>query len=657
MCFKNIFFYEKNTLGIKINAGMLGFEFDIAAIFVCFSLWIILFSSRILPIKQNLLYRWMLILTTVSSASAIGSHFLYRMPSMNHGILFIILCFLNYAAFNLITCVYVKFIVASAKSKRDRNLIEKVIFTVPGVIVLICVPFLVYSKVWVFTAETLHDVLWDYILYVVAVFNMLFGLFYTIRKHDFFGRRIVTVVCVYTVVIFMIVAVNLIMKLMLLNFGVSLGLIFIFMTLQDPNVMRDTRSNSFNSKGFDLISKEWLSTKKSFGIIGVHIKNMSFINDKYGIEIGNKVVEQIAPLSRIIIPNSYIFHLRGTSFAVIAEKVSEGKVRDFVDTLSNKVKIRGMNIPIDVVACLMEYPKVFHDEKQLTDLVEFMMDGAYHAQKSRIIFATQEHLKKIQYDNDVLVAVKQAVQDSSYQVFYQPIMNVQTGEFETAEALARLIAPDLGFIPPDVFIQKAERSGDIVRIGEIILEKVCKMICSNKIENLGVKNVKINLSVIQCLQRGMADRVIRIIDAHEIDHELINFEITESIADNSDSIFIENVSKLKDAGFKFALDDYGTGYSNMTRMISFHFDVLKLDKSIVWMAENNSDALISMKGTVDIADRLKMAVLAEGVETEAQAKILKESGVKFFQGFLYSKPLSEYDFIEFLKNKRNVMKV
>lgn len=628
---------------------MLSFGFDSAALLVCLALWVILSGSRILPIRQNSIYRRMLLLSTLSSASAGISFWLYPLPAWNHSILFIVLCLVNYISFNLIACTYVRLLVLSSKSKNCLSVWEKVIYIVSDVIVLIMAPISAFYKVFVFTPETIHDTFPDFFLYFVAAFNIFFGLFYVIKKKDFFDNKVLTIICVYTVLIVIIVMLNLFLQLKILDFGVALGLIFISMTLQDPTVMRDARSNSFNADAFDLIAKEWLSVKKTFSIFGIKIKNMNFINDKYGVEMGNRIVKYITPLSRGIFENSYIFHIRGAIFTIISEKMTEGQVWEFIDKLSNKVVINGLSISVDLASSIIRFPDVFSTEEEMYSLIDYMMDNSCHEQNSRIIFVTPEHLKKIQYESNVSSAVKKAVEDRSYQVYYQPIMNVETGEFETAEALARLIVPNIGFIPPDIFIQKAEKSGDIIAIGEIILDKVCKMIVSNKIENLGIKNIKVNLSVIQCLQKGMAKKIIDIIDFYAIDHKFINFEITESISSNSDSNFMENIGILKHSGFNFALDDYGTGYSNITRMISFHFDVLKLDKSIVWMAEHNEDAFISMKGTVDIANSLNMAVLAEGVETESQAKILKESGIKFFQGYLYSKPLPEYEYIEFMK--------
>lgn len=623
--------------------------FDIASLLICFSLGIVLFVNRILPTKQNRLFLNILILTLVSSASGIVSNMMYRIPFSHRQFFLIFFCLVNYIAFNMISVVYVQFIVYSAKSKSDTNLFEKLVMTVPAVFIIVFASIAAWQKAFVFTSETLHDTIFNFFLYGIAGFNNIFCIVYVIRHRNAIGKQRVTIVCVYEILIFIIVAINAVFGTLVLNFGISLGLVFIMLSIQDPNTMLDFASNSFNQKAFDVTIKEWLSSKSRFSLAGIVIRNLAFINEKYGVETGTKVLEKITPVLKKVISDSYVFHFRETSFMILGDNITEKNISDIVEKLSDELLVHGLNIRLDVGSFIIRFPEIFRTESEMYRIINFMINSSYQSKSRDVFVADEEFLKKFVYEENVSVAIKQAVHDKSFKVFYQPILNQRTGKFDTAEALARLITDDLGFIPPDSFIPKAEKNGEIIEIGKIILDKVCRFIVLNRPEKYGVKNIKVNLSVVQCMQHDMSRELISIIDSYGISHDMINFEITESLADNADLFFRQNVADLRSAGFKFSLDDYGTGYSNMTRMISFHFDVLKLDKSIVWMAEEKWEAMISLRGTVEIANGINMAVLAEGVETEKQADFLREAGVAYFQGYLYSKPIPENDYIEFLK--------
>lgn len=623
--------------------------FDIATLLVCFSLGLVLLINKTLPMKQMTLYKEMMVFICLSAAFAILGNILYVKPKFQGTLILFILFLANHLIFNMISCIYTRFIIYSSKSSRSWNLFEKIVAVVPPVLVVIFVVPLAYQKAYVFTPETFHNTVYNFILDGIAAFNMIFALVYIVMHINEIGKRKFSIVCVYTAMIFAIVLVYIFFYVLILNFAVSLGLVFLMLSLQDPNTMLDEQTKSFNAKAFEVTCKDWFSRKKAFSVAGILLRNKGFINEKYGVETGTKVLEKITPVLKKVISDSYVFHFRETSFMILGDNITEKNISNIVEKLSDELLVHGLNIRLDVGSFIIRFPEIFRTESEMYRIINFMINSSYQSKSREVFVADEEFLKKFVYEENVSVAIKQAVHDKSFKVFYQPILNQRTGKFDTAEALARLVTDDLGFIPPDSFIPKAEKTGEIIEIGKIILDKVCRFIVLSRPEKYGVKNIKVNLSVVQCMQHDMSRELISIIDSYGISHDMINFEITESLADNADLFFRQNVADLRSAGFKFSLDDYGTGYSNMTRMISFHFDVLKLDKSIVWMAEEKWEAMISLRGTVEIANGINMAVLAEGVETEKQADFLRDAGVAYFQGYLYSKPIPENDYIEFLK--------
>lgn len=557
----------------------------------------------------------------------------------------------NLISFDLISCMYVKLIIYSVKSKRDWNFFEKIVVNLPQFFVIVSSFPLAYKKAYTFTPETFHDTTINYLFYAIAAFNIIFGFIYAVKNRNAIGKQRSMLICLFSAVIIVIVLIYIFTGILILNFGTSLALIIIMLTIQDPNAMIDISSDSLNSKAFDLLTKEWLSSKSKFSVSGIAIRNLGFINEKYGTEVASRVIERTVHLLRDIIKEKYIFRFHESSFTILSDNIEEKRLSELLEKLSEGILVHGMSIRLDAGAFVVLYPQNFKTESQLYSIIDFMIRDLYKNPETKILFADEDLLNALRFEEEVSVAIKNAVHDKSFMVYFQPILNQKTGKFDTAEALARLATKELGFVPPDSFISKAEQSGEIIEIGKIVLDKVCHFISANKIEKYGVKNIKVNLSVVQCMQNGMSRDFISIIDSYGINHDMINFEITESATDNAGIFSSQNLSELRSAGFKFSLDDYGTGYSNMTRMISFHFDVLKFDKSIVWMAETKKEAMISLEGTVKIANGIDMAVLAEGVETENQANLLRNAGVHYFQGYMYSKPIPEDDYLKFLKEK------
>ena len=164
----------------------------------------------------------------------------------------------------------------------------------------------------------------------------------------------------------------------------------------------------------------------------------------------------------------------------------------------------------------------------------------------------------------------------------------------------------------------AEKNGDILAIGEIVLEKVCAFIEEYHPEDYGIKSIHVNLSVVQCMQENIGIRLLNIIDKYKIPHGLIDFEITESTADNSS----ENLDKIMDdfnkKGIDFSLDDYGTGYSNQSNLMRYPYSIVKIDKSLVWACDSNPKAFISLKHTIAMIKDLDMKVLAELITLTAK---------------------------------------
>ncbi len=245
-------------------------------------------------------------------------------------------------------------------------------------------------------------------------------------------------------------------------------------------------------------------------------------------------------------------------------------------------------------------------------------------------------------------AVTRGLAEGSFEVYYQPTYNINR-TLHGAEALLRMHDKELGMIYPDEFIPIAEQLGMIDELDEFVLREVCKFILTGIPQKNGMDCINVNLSVLECMKEGFAEYVSGIVESAGVRKKMINFEITESVAARDYNQLANVIEQLKNEGFQFSIDDYGTGYSNMTSLFSLGADIIKIDKSVLWNAEKSELGMTLLRTSIEMVHEMRKKALMEGVETEAQIEILRELGCNYLQGFFFSKPLPKDEFIKLIE--------
>lgn len=204
--------------------------------------------------------------------------------------------------------------------------------------------------------------------------------------------------------------------------------------------------------------------------------------------------------------------------------------------------------------------------------------------------------------------------------------------------------------PPFEFITIAEQNGLIIKLGEIIFTKVCKFLSESKLKNLGIEYVEVNLSTVQCGCESLADDFIAIMEKYGVSPSQINLEITESASITTKKILLNNMKKLMDYGVTFSLDDFGTGHSNLNYIAEMPVDIVKFDRGMTQSYINSKKAQYVMNAAISMINGMKLKIVSEGIENKEQFEIIKDL-VDYIQGFFFSKPLPQENFVEFVKEK------
>ena len=238
--------------------------------------------------------------------------------------------------------------------------------------------------------------------------------------------------------------------------------------------------------------------------------------------------------------------------------------------------------------------------------------------------------------------LRQAIERNELALFYQPKMDGRTLQVTGAEALVRWHHPTRGLLGPDLFIPVAERFGLINSLGDWVIEEACRQIADWRRMNLKMR-VAVNLSVHQLRQNELVPRILEARQRHNIDASLLTFEITESVAMEDPQQTLTSFAQLADIGVALSIDDFGTGYSSLAYLRKMPASQIKIDRSFVSDLGQSDDALAVVKAVISLAHALGLKVVAEGVETEAQADALVLLGCDELQGFLFAKPMPAHE--------------
>ena len=324
------------------------------------------------------------------------------------------------------------------------------------------------------------------------------------------------------------------------------------------------------------------------------------------------------------------------------------------DALHQTVKIDKFDLNLIPYVCLAKCPE---DIDNFQSLISFGTD--FHEKlpyNGEVIHADGSTVKRmVSLLTGMDSIIERALANHGFHVYYQPIYSIEKKRFVSAEALLRLIDEKEGFISPEIFIPAAEKSGAIHKIGDYVLTEVFQFIASSEYKKLGLEYIEINLSVSQCMHHGLADSILESMNRYGVSSNQVNLEITESAASYDQSVMSENLEQLSAAGLTFSLDDYGTGYSNMYRIAALPLKIVKLDKTFV--NNQNSKMWTILQNTVRMIKDLNMEIVVEGIETEEMVKKFSDLKCDFIQGYFFSKPIPQREFVEFIDRWNNRQKV
>jgi len=637
------------------------YHYDLAAILICIIVGGLFFSKKHLPSQSNRLFISIGALIFIASVSDVISVYTIAHADTVPVWLNYLINELFFFSFNCTYIVYLVYLLLiTDRHKEPFGKLVKFINSfalIYLIFVIITTPWLkliFYFKEGRYEHGPLH-----LSLYVIA-FAMLGGCIFTIitSKRKINNMHLVTT-CVIAIVSIVAVVVQFIWnELLLVNFVASLLFFMLFHSLQNPDDYLDKELDVFNQKAFMQKINSHSDKKKKFTVLAIEMEGFHFVDQFMGVERRDELLAAVVKDCTNGLKGE-MYHLEGTRFAYVFDRNSKD-IAEHADWLKwrfvSAFHVNRVAVNLTVRMCTVDFPEVAGTREEILNAIDSALEQAKEENSYDVIEATQEGIKKHQRSAIINHVLKSAVRNKSFEVYFQPIYSIEDKAFSVAEALVRLRDEELGFIPPDEFIPIAERSGLILEVGDIVFHKVCEFLRSSDVKGLGIRYVEVNLSMVQCMQEDLHKHLKSIMDQYEIPYHMIDFEVTETFSTSDNRIMMNNMSCLIDSGCTFAVDDYGTGFSNTDYLIEFPFDLVKLDKSVVWAAVDNEKAMKVLEHTAAMIKSLGLKIVAEGVETFEQALMLRSIGCDFLQGYYFSKPVPPMEYVEFLRNADKCIK-
>lgn len=438
-------------------------------------------------------------------------------------------------------------------------------------------------------------------------------------------------------------------QLLMTGFGLSLGILALFITINNPHANTDNLTGLYDKPYLLRKFSEMLSKQRIFHVITVNLYQIDHINKVTGVDGGDRLLLSVArQLHRLC--GDKVFRISGKRFLIFT--FSQEQFELYFDELEHlflpDTAPSETSVSSPVIISGIFHAERFEDGGSILDYAQYLESLAPNTGFYETVRDTDKTMERFLYLKKVEQFLHTAITNDLFEVYYQPVYSLKEKRYITLEALSRLYHPELGWIPPDIFIQIAEKNNLVDRITNLQFRRICCFIQEHPLLTDRLCNIKMNLSPLDLIQPNSSSRLIRLMDEYGVKHSFIQFEITETVATEYNSALNKAVDDFADSGIGLCLDDFGSGYANLNTVMQLPFSAIKLDRSLLNKICEDPRSANFYHSIVSSFQNMGFHVISEGVETEAEVKLLSDYGVDMIQGFYFSKPLPPEKLLDLL---------
>lgn len=406
--------------------------------------------------------------------------------------------------------------------------------------------------------------------------------------------------------------------------------------LPNRNMARQTFQDAFETAE---------EKNQPLAVIFIDLDNLKPINDSLGHQAGDAILKEVSRrLNEIANKQHIVCRYGGDEFIMILQNIHSSDDASAVamiilHNISQTFLIKNIEMNCTCSIGIAMAPRDGHDLDTLIKKADIAMYQSKDSGRNSFRFFDVANSQHMFEHLNLATSMRKALADNQFILYYQPKINLHDHSLMGFEALIRWQHPQYGFISPETFISLAESSGVIIQLGEWVINEACQQ--GKRWIDKGFRDfsLAVNVSSIQ-FKRGNIDSVVlNALEKSKFPPQMLELELTESLLIDDTDRLASTLSNLRSMGLHLSIDDFGTGYSNLGYLKKFEVEYLKIDQSFVRRMEQNAEDLLIVKAIIQLSSSLGLETIAEGVETESAAHILRELGCKMAQGYLWSRPL------------------
>ncbi len=437
--------------------------------------------------------------------------------------------------------------------------------------------------------------------------------------------------------------------ILIVGYAGAIGIMVLYLKLENPETNLDRSTGLFNSGALYQYTKQFYVKEQDFSVLVLAFGNSAYQN----VQMEKRALARMEIIEYLLkLPDALVFKNAEDEYFVLfadLETATEG-----VRRLRSRFRSGWGAEDTCMVRpywLYLPHANVVDSAENLLYFIRYVRQNAKLFSETDFLCIEKDRVEQMYKERETKQLIMEAMEHDRVEVFSQPIFSTSERRITSAEALVRIRDREGNLVPPGVFIDIAEESGMILRLGEIVFEKVCQFIKRCPLEYFGLHYIEVNLSVVQCSYEDLAQDYIRIMERYQVAPANINLEITESASTNAKKTLLGNMAELMEYGVKFSLDDFGTGQSNLNYIVDMPVDLVKFDRSMTSSYFENGKARYVMEAAIHMIHGMNLEIVSEGIETAEQFRTMEELGISHIQGYYFSKPLPEEEFIQYLETK------
>lgn len=430
----------------------------------------------------------------------------------------------------------------------------------------------------------------------------------------------------------------------------TFSLLIIFVNFQNSKVGRDSLTGAGNRKSFYEELQLRLSGKQQFQVVMISLKRFAIVNQRFGYHVGDDFLYYLVKWMEGLRNDGKVFRFANVTFALICPYTDDEDSERLLTEMRKRFDqpwILG-DIESKLSACfgMMTCKEFRLQATQGVELLAFIMEKAKSREDGVIKFDRQIEAM-FRKEKELEQLIMDSIKKERFEVWYQPVFNCKENKFDVAEALVRLRDYDGNLVNQADFIQIAEKTGVIDKIGWFVYKETCEFLELHP--ELSLQGISVNVSMQQFQNPKLCEQMVSCMEEHHITTDKVRLEVTESVLLYSEKDMQQIMGKFMQNGFQFLADDFGTGYSNFSSVMHLPFKLIKFDRSLIEKISCNTKDKLAVQSMMELFHNIGLRIVAEGVETKEQQEIIQNMGADYIQGFYYARPMPKDDLVAFLK--------